>query len=107
MLCAEKRLYRILQSLVRCMSMTLAGGMVALQIGEVKVPIQTTLGVARGKFAVDVPKPLSRVTHTAEFLVLLSSPGSFCFVILRTPHPTDRMSALTQRPMLALAFEYR
>ena len=84
--------------------MTLAGGLVARQL---KVPIQTTLGVASGKYAVDIPKPLSSITHTAESLVLLSSPGSFCFVIQRTPHLTDRVSALTQRPMLALAFEYR
>lgn len=84
--------------------MTLAGGMVILQT---KVPIQTTLGVASGEYAVDIPKPLSGITHTAEFLVLLSSPGSFCFVILRAPHLADRVSALTQRPMLAFAFEYR
>lgn len=87
-----------------CMSTAPAGWVVALQT---KVPIQTTLGVARREFAVDIPKRLSRITHSAEFPFLLSSPESFRFMILRAPHLTDGVSALTQRPVLAPAFEYR
>lgn len=72
------------------MSTTDAGGIVTLQM---KVPIQTTLGVARTKFSVDIPKRLSRITQIAEFPILLLSPGLFCFVRLRA-HLDDGVFAL-------------
>lgn len=72
------------------MSTTDAGGMVALQV---KVLIQTTLGVARTKLSVNVPERLSRVTQIAEFSILLLSPRIFCFLILRN-HFTDSVFSL-------------
>ena len=70
--------------------MTSAGGMEAFQM---KVPIQTTLGVARTKLSVDIPKRLPCITQSAEFPVLLLCPGLFCFAILWA-HLADGVFAL-------------
>ena len=75
---------------VGCTEETLAGGMVAPQT---KVSIQTALSVARTKLSVDFPERLTRITQSAEYSVLLLSPGLFCFVILWT-HPADGVLAL-------------
>lgn len=78
---ADRMWYRSTRSLTTDAATTSAGSIATLHL---KVPVQTTLSVARTKSPMDVPERLTPISHLAEFLVLLSSPGRFCLVVFWT-----------------------